>query len=304
MVWLLACSGPQAVAEPSPWAQEVARHDLAIDQARSSFEDSGSRLQLQLAAGHHRQRARLTGEWSDYEQCQELLAQAFELAPEGAGPWLMQAQLDYGLHRFERVESSLSRVEAAVVVDDPTRASVALLRSDLARQAGDLPLSESLLVEAEELQPSMSVDLSWALLAWERGQLDEAERRLDAAEQRYHGRWSEPLAWLELQRFDLDQERGQLEAAEAHLEASEDHLGGWWLVTQHLAELRALQGRTEEARRLYAEVLEQAESQEALDALAELEPDPAQAQVWALRAGALREAHAALFPEAAAGHVH
>ena len=58
-------------------------------------------------------------------------------------------------------------------------------------------------------------------------------------------------AWVEVQRGLLRLRHGRLAAAEHHYERAEAAYSGYWVVDEHTAELRAAQGRIDEAIALY-----------------------------------------------------
>lgn len=290
----------------SGWKQALTGLDAQLAKTRERAEASPTDwLILAQAAELHRQRARLSGDWDDYAAADELLAQAFTSAPDGAGPWMGKAALDFTLHRTDQVEESLARAEGKLILGDDERAAILVTRANLARQLGDADLALALATEAHELHPSMGSDLSLAQTAWKTGDFEGAEVLIDRAEGRYHAAKPEPLAWLDLQRGLLDLDRGRLDDALAHYEAAADHLDGYWLIEEHIAEIDVLQGRPDDARPRYVVAIAASGDPELMAALGELElavGDEAQGQRLLDEAGAVHRARLERYPEAASGH--
>lgn len=316
MFFLLAC----APAEPLPAASvapmelastdlgydaELATTDLRIAFAVERAETQNSWLLFGLAAAETKSRARLTGDYDDYAAAEALLVRAEELAPDGSGPFMHRAGLDYTLHRLDRVEASVASAESAISIDDNQRAAFAAMRGDVAWQRGDLVRAEALFAEAQELHWTPATASSQAHIAAARLDFDKAEALFDEAEDRTHGLTGEPLAWYDLQRGLLDLERGRYDEALEHYLDAEDDLSGYWLVREHIAEILVLQGDSDQAEAIYLEVVEGGGGPEFMDALAGLmlaEGRVDDARHWIRRADEAYARQMEQFPEAAAGH--
>ena len=312
MILLIACATAPETAEPLVLAsehldydRELAIHDLALEAALERAEARPGWLLTAQAAEHAVVRARLTGDYEDYARADALLSRAEALAPEGSGPHMARARLDFTLHRLDRVEASVASAESALLLDDLDHASFAALRGDVAWQRGDSATALSLWSESEELHPTLGVTVGQAHHAARSLDYERAEALFDEAEAGYHGTLKEPLAWFDLQRGILDLERGRYDEALAHYLDAEADFSGHWLVREHIAEILVLQGRTEEAEVIYLEVVEQTGSPEFMGALAGIELSrggEAAAARWIARADAAYARQLELFPEAAAGH--
>jgi len=262
-------------------------------------------MRLEIVANLYLQRARLGGDLNDYAEAEALLEQAFELAPEGSGPLLSRAQLNYSLHRIPLVAADLDAASRALLADDNLRADLLRRQGNLAMQTGDYGGALDAYEASLALHPSYATVCDLAQARRRTGDYDAAEALFDRAEGMYHGLNPEPKAWLHLQRAILDLDRGSLEAMLSHLDDADGVMTGWWLVDEHRAEALTLLGRADEAEPIYVAVIEGTGKPEYMDAMAEVlaeRGDEAGASAWIEKGEAIYEAQLAQFPEAAAGH--
>jgi hypothetical protein len=293
-------------ATPSGYDRELATLDAALSGYESLAEAHPDQASRHATVAAIRQsRARLTGDWSDYQAAEAALGRAYALSAEGVGPHLQQAGLDYTLHRLDRVEPRLHAAESAVLVDDPTRSAITLRRGLVALQSGRVVDAAALLDEAEALHADPAPVLGQALLAWRTGDLELADARFVEAAESLHTTSAEPEAWLHLQRGLLDLDRGRLDDALAHYRAADAVLDGYWLVDEHIAEVQWRQGDTASAEATLVDVVERTGGPEYMGMLAELALErgaEAEAAAWVARADAIYAEQLAMYPEAAAGH--
>lgn len=305
---LLACSspeeivmGPSSLQGPQAFEAELDQADqrlLAAQERAETLDDYSADV---LVAGWAQQRARLSGDYADYATADAALAWAFEQAPEGGGPFLARAQLDYSLHRVDRAPADLDAAYQAVLIDDNTLASLVLMEANLDFQQGRYADAVDGYEDALSLHPSIGAYSALATAHYWLNDLHAAHANLDAAEALYHGFEQEPLAWFDLQRGIWDLERGQLDAALAHFHDADAHLGGYWLVQEHIAEIWVLQGFEDHARPLYEDIVDRTGSPEFMDALAGLTTGDEAAE-WEVRAEAVYLQRLEDFPEASWGH--
>lgn len=303
MLWVLACVTPDAPSSPveegSAFDLHLAELDARIEARESWVEDSPRDwTRRQVIAGEYIQRARLSGDLRDYARAEEHLTQGFSHAPQGSGPLLSRAGLNYTLHRLERVEADLGLAEGALLIDDNKRASIALLRANTLWQSGHYDQGRELMERAHSLHPTPQSTLALALDAWRRADFPRAEGLLDAAEGDLVVQDPTTFAWLDLQRGLMDLERGRYDQALDHYRDADAHLDGYWLVEEHIAEVLVLQGHADQALPMYLAIVERTGNPEFMDALAELQPDAD----WPAKARAAYEEQLALYPESAAGH--
>jgi tetratricopeptide (TPR) repeat protein len=264
-------------------------------------------LTLERVAGLYLRRAKLSGDYDDYTKAEQALVEAFERAPEGAGPVMTRAALNSSMHRVDRVQADLDRMAASILIDDPTASGLAGMRGDLAMQRGDYEQAAEHVGKALELHRNLNTLSRQALLLWQRGDYEGAETlylealdtivrpadNLDAA------------AWIHLQLGLMDLDRGRYDDAFGHYQAGAELLPGWWLLEEHIAEICVLTGRTEQATELYEAIVERTNKGEFMDALAELAQargDEVGAQRWIERSRERFEAELIKWPEASYGH--
>jgi tetratricopeptide (TPR) repeat protein len=239
-------------------------------------------------------RAQLSGDYADYARAQAHLDAAFtKQTAAAAGPHPAAVSLDLALHRYDAAEARI-----------PFLRSSAESQAALDFERGNYEAAGEVIERlAKSNQP---VHLSrLAIYKWKTGDFDEAERLLDEAESRYHGRFHRPEAWYHLHRGIFDLERGRLDDALVHYEAASEKLAGYWLIDEHVAEIRLLKGELDEANRLYTDLVARTGNPEFMDALAETleqqgKPDEAKAMV--ARARAAYDERLKQFPEATWGH--
>ena len=289
------------------YAAELSRLDSKVrwlDQHAASQQSTSWMTQADAAAAHT-ERARLTGNYDDYAAAEELLAQAFRIAPPGAGPYLERASLNFTLHRFLEIEADLAAMARAVVVDNPTRAALCGLRADVALQRGQIEASRRGFETALELQPSPT---GWSRLAqwyWTTGDHAAAAVAFRQAAAMNHDPRGSQKAWTHVQLGIMELEVGNLAGALAHYRDADAVFPGWWLVEEHIAEVLALQGQKDVAMRMYRDLVRRTQNPEFMDALARLDRAAGkgrEAERLQLTARSIYERRLARFPEATWGH--
>lgn len=268
---LAACSPapPVHLADGDAYDEKVARldADLAATRARSDGRDW---TLAERVAALHLQRARLTGDYGDYDHALDALDEAFRIAPDGSGPHATQAAVLASLHRLDEASAANNRAWQRPLLDDRTRARLTLLDGQLSWQRGDYRVGHATLIQAHALRDSTASHAALAHHAWHTTDFSAADAGyLDALDLvpagDAHGR-----AWVELQRGILDLDRAHLDEAMAHFLDADAAFPGWWLVHEHIAEVLTLTGREEQAERLYIDIIERTDNPEFMDALGAL----------------------------------
>jgi tetratricopeptide (TPR) repeat protein len=293
-------------ASAAPFINALADIDTDIEGVRrlADAQPKGW-LVLERLAGLYLRRARLSGDYDDYAKAEQALVEAFERAPEGAGPVLTRAGLNLSMHRLDRVEADLDRMAASIHIDQPTQAVLAGMRGDLAMQRGDYELAATHIAKAFELDRNTTTISRQAVYLWQTGEYEAAEALYLEALAGIHGPAPDARAWIHLQLGLMDLDRGRYDDAFGHYRDGTEELSGWWLLDEHIAEICVLTGRIGQARELYEAIVERTGKGEFTDALAELaqargdEPD---AKQWIDRSRVRFEAELVQFPEASYGH--
>lgn len=307
---LAGCDGGSGATSQASAA--AAARPAGYDEARTGLDEAIARglalaaerpddglLPLEVASLQV-ERARLTGDYGDFERAQALLDARSAAAP-AAALCLAQARLHVTLHRLRQAGAALAACPPAT-----DGAEIAAVRADIAMHSGRYRDAEAAYRALLNGSGTPQHFVRFALLRNRTGSPAEAAALLEAAEKRYHGGSATVRAWLKLQRGLVALDRGRLDEALALYRLAADALPGWWLVDEHIAEALDLQGDARAAKALYTRVAERTRAPEILDALAQLErrdgrAGPSEALVREARA--LHERRLAQFPEAAAGHV-
>jgi len=300
--------GPRERPAVSGYEEELADVSASVRwfDERSNAELTSSLAQSR-AAGAHLERARLTGDYADYEAAERLVERGFAAAPEGAGPFMDRAGLSFTLHRFDRVEADLAAAEKALLLDDPGRAAIVGSRADLDLQQGRIAEAIRGMTEALALHSSPQ---GWSRLArayWLDGNRERAADCYAKALSIDHGRRESSRAWVHLQLGLMALDAGDVEGALVEYRKADTRFPGWWLIEEHIAEALALQGRTADAERRYRDLIRRTDNPEFMDALAKIERGRGQrrereAGVWVARAERIYRDRLQRFPEATWGH--
>ncbi|NNE43344.1 MAG: tetratricopeptide repeat protein, partial [Gemmatimonadetes bacterium] len=298
---LLLNLGAVAVTPAAPCGDEIRRasEKIAFFEARAE-KSPGSWIDMERAAAAYTERARLSGRLTDLAFAEDLLERAFAAAPDGAGPHLTQARLDFTLHRFDRVEARLAAAERRIVLDDPTRAAILGMRGDLAFQEHRLDDAVRLFEEALDLHESPEGLSRLAKARDHAGRTAEADSLFAAAAALEHGPAGWSRAWIALQRGQLRLNAGDAGGALEHFRAAENLCPGWWQTDRLLAAALAEQGETDAAITRITRAAETSERPATLRAAADLLAGagrPDEAREWNVRAHRVEHDLADRFPE-------
>lgn len=288
------------------WEKELAWVDREIAGVQRRLQTNPNQWMVESQlAGLYTSRARLTGNYDDYAMAERAIDRAFDIAPEGSGPFTSRASLNFTLHRLNAVEADLAAAEKRINLDNNTRAGIVLLRARVEMERGNYTAAAEGYAESLKLHETLQVHSAIAHHAWQTGDLETAERQLATSEAMYHGRSDEPRAWFHLQRAITDLEAKRYDEALAHLADADAAMPGYWLVREHIAEIKGLQGDLEGSLAIYEIVVPQTQNPELMGAMAGILTalDRAdEAAVWIERADRLFAERIKRYPEAASGH--
>lgn len=294
-------------AGPAPtYSAERQRISDTIESLRHSLGTAPeSWMAFEQLASAHLERAHLTGDHEDLVAAESLIAGAFAVAPEGAGPFQLRAALSFTLHRLDAVERDLAREERRVLLDGPARASIEGLRGDVALQRGRLDEARERFERALQLHDDMAGRARLAQCLWKQGEWERAEAEYRAAAARYHGASARPRAWSHLQLGLMELSRERLDEAMAHYLEADRAMPGWWLVEEHIAEVLFERGQLDSAEARYLDLVARTGDPEFMDQLARIHAargDEAASRAWVAKAERIHREHMARFPEASWGH--
>lgn len=287
------------------FADELAAIDRRIAAHRARADATKGWLVRASIAEDYLERARLSGDYDDYAAAEAALAEAFQGAPAGAGPFMTRAQLHFTLHRLDQAAADLEAAEKKLLLSDRERAQIVGLRADLAFQRGDAAAALAGFEAALAADRTSTALSRMALYRWKTGDFEAADALYAEALGRYEGDAHQPRAWFNLLRGLLDLDRGRDREALAHYRAAEAELAGYWLVEEHIAEVLDRLGERDASIALYESLIERTHNPEFMDALAAIlgeRGDAARAEALHRDARAAYEGLLARFPEAAAGH--
>lgn len=297
---------PPVSTEGREFAAELARLDdtIAAVLRRAEAQPKGW-LVLDRAANLYLTRARLSGDYDDYERAESTLARAFALTGEGVGPVLTQVRLDFTLHRLDRAAAGLAQTEAWKLRTPADEQAIAGLRADLAFQRGRYADALAGFEAALAADRSLTNLARLAQYRWKTGDFAAAEPLYLEALGLLRGEGGEEAAWLNLMLGLMDLDRGRYADALVHYRDAERALSGYWLIDEHVAEILTLQGKTAEALALYQDIIARTNNPEFMDAVAAIHQEAGrtdEARAMISRARARYEAQLRRYPEAAYGH--
>ncbi len=287
---------------------ELARLDREIESNRDRADKQPNSFIIRgQLASKYLGRARLSGDWADYGKADAIVEEAFKIR-EGNGPWMVRARLNYTLHRLPRVKEDLDTIRATQMKTLKADGVIGLtvFEGEYAFQMGDYEAAQTKYAKALEMdEQHHGATISQAIYLWKTAKFEEADTLIEKARAQYHGKAAEPRAWLYLIQGLMDLDQGRYDDALAHYRDAEEELSGYWLIDEHIAEILTLTGKTEEAKKVYLDVIERTGNPEFLDAMAGIlreEGKEDEAKAYIAKARAKYEEQLAQYPEAAYGH--
>ncbi|MEM6293614.1 MAG: tetratricopeptide repeat protein [Myxococcota bacterium] len=295
----------QRDAQYRTFEAQLGRLDSSLQALRTHADaHPHNRMTRERIAATHLQRARMSGSYDDYAAAERALEDAFERQPSGETS-MLRARLHYSLHRIPEATADFSAAATRIRRTPDGAASMAAFEGNLALQTGRYDEAAERFAASLKAKRTMSNLSSYAVFLWKTGDFDGAEEHFREALTHYHGKPTEPIAWIHLNLGLLDLDRGRLDDALAHYREAEQHVAGYWLIDEHIAEILTLRGETEQAKALYADIIERTNNPEFMDAMAGIAAEEGRAEdaaAWTARARARYDAQLARYPEAAYGH--
>ncbi len=291
------------------YAAELARIDRVL-QANIDFSSSRpeSWIHLETVAQGYLKRAQLTGEFDDYIAADEAIKRAFELAGDAGGPVLTRARLNFSIHRLPSIERDLVKAESALLVGASTRQRIEGIRADVLFNTGFYSRAKALFDQQESSHPDVTTATRLAHYSAHIADFTEANRWFTEAEQRVTGQSSHLRSWIKLQFGILDLQQGRLDAAYEHYQDGLAIFPGFWLIEEHVAEIDALQGKTDIAETSYRELITRTGSPLFMGALSDILAESTdtieqdESTLWRNNAVGVYETRIDKLPELISGH--
>ncbi|HLJ92212.1 MAG TPA: tetratricopeptide repeat protein [Gemmataceae bacterium] len=263
---LLGWTGPLSAAQPDRGKEEtkaatpVRPYDylLSTDQAIQFFQQRVQRdpkdcVNQTLLADVYIRKARETGQFASYDRAEAAIQRALELDPTHLPAQIDRAILLSAKHRFAEalaLAQDLSR-------KNPGEPGILLIVGDAYLEMGKYGEAEKAYEELMRRDPTALLATRRSRLAELKGHTEEAIRWMErAAEEERRARVSkEGGVWYQIRLGELHFNAGHLEAAAQHYEAARQILPKSAPALAGLGQVRAAQGRLEDAIALYRDAI-------------------------------------------------
>ncbi|HJT28124.1 MAG TPA: tetratricopeptide repeat protein [Pyrinomonadaceae bacterium] len=272
-----------------------------IDNGIAELEDNAlqlpiDRVKITKLAYLQYQHASLTGNLDELSVADKTLDHAIQHLGRDGDLYFLKANIHFKVHRLDDVEQDLNA--STDLLESPQGRA---LRADLDFQQGRYEAARSgyqALIDEERTWDTLA---RLAYLNFKMGDFESADRLYDEAVDELTAKEMRHYGWVELQRGVVDLSQGNYEKAREHYQRAERAYSGHWMVQEHVAELLAAEGKTDEAEALYQRVIERVPRPDFQQALGELYLSigkTAEADEY------LRRAESAFLESAQRGEVH
>lgn len=286
----------------------IGRLDGNIDFYRRRAEaDPGDWLDWEHVATAYMDRARMTGDYGDWQRADDALTSAFR-AGEDFGPYLTRASFNFTMHRIDRVDEDLDAAGRGLVTASDRDAIIGL-RADVRYYSGRYDEARAYYERLVGLtHRGVDALVLLAQLDWHTGAFDEAARLLDealASPSIASSRAASMRAWVLMTRATMERDRGQLDEALARIDAAHALTPDDLHLDELAAEIHEARGEDDEALALFRRIAAATRSPQSIDGTARIlraQGDTVAASELVALARQSYEGQIALFPEAAYGH--
>ena len=182
-------------------------------------------------------RASVSGDLAGLSALERDIDRAIPLLAHPGDLYLLKAHTALKLHKLVQVHAALLAVTA---IYDSSEGR--LLRADLDFQRGRYQLAEKGYKWALQTERSWGGLARLAYLYGKMGDEPAADRLYEEAQDQLTAKEMRSYAWLEVQRGFLDFAHGRLDAARLHYRRAAMAYPGYWLVDEHIAELLGAEG--------------------------------------------------------------
>ncbi len=254
------------------------------------------RIKITKLAYLQYQHASLTGNLDGLYVAEKTLDHAIQHLGRDGDLYFLKANIHFKVHRLDDVEQDLN--SSTDLLESPQGRA---LKADLDFQQGRYEAAKS------EYQALIDEERTWDTLArlaylnFKMGDFEGADRLYDEAVDELTAKEMRHYGWVELQRGVVDLSQGDYEKAREHYQRAERAYSGHWMVQEHVAELLAAEGKTDEAETLYQRVIERVPRPDFQQALGELYLSMGKTEA---ANGCLKNAESAFLESAQRGEVH
>jgi len=280
-----ALLAPPAGAAP---ASTAADYEIRFWETRLDRDPADALPPSKLGAAYL-QKARESGDFSYYLKAEKALEKALQRSPQHVATLASLAAAKAAQHRFRE---AIALAEQATVLQPDDAYSHGIL-GDALLEAGETERARGVYAKLLRLSPGLFSYSRMANLRSLEGDMPGAVQYLQKAVEagRRNGMPKESLAWCYVQMGEMHWSSGDWKTAEKHYQSALAITPEGYLPLEHLAELRAAQGRHPEALRLYEKVIARAPHPDFYEAVGDIHAAlgrPAEAKKWHGRA---REAY-------------
>jgi len=241
-----------------------------IDRGIAELEDNAlqlpiDRVKITKLAYLQYQHASLTGNLDGLSVAEKTLDHAIQHLGRDGDLYFLKANIHFKVHRLDDVEQDLNA--SSDLLESPQGRA---LKADLDFQQGRYEAARSgyqALIDEERTWDTLA---RLAYLNFKMGDFEGADRLYDDAVDELTAKEMRHYGWVELQRGVVDLSQGNYEKAREHYQRAERAYSGHWMVQEHVAELLAAEGKTDEAEALYQRVIERVPRPDFQQALGEL----------------------------------
>src|SRR5215208_111335 len=240
------------IGKQTDFENELARMDSGI----AELEDTALQLPVDRAkitklAYLQYQHASLTGNLAELAVAESTLDRAIRHLGKDGDLYFLKANIHFKLHRLSDVEQDLE-ASSDLLQSAPGRA----VKADLDFQQGRYDAARSAYEALIEEERTWDALARLAYFNFKMGDFEGADRLYDEAVDELTAKEMRHYGWVELQRGVVDLAQGNYDKAREHYQRAERAYSGHWMVQEHVAELLAAEGKTDEAEALYQSVIE------------------------------------------------
>ena len=272
-----------------------------IDSGIAELEDNAlqlpiDRVKITKLAYLQYQHASLTGNLDGLYVAEKTLDHAIQHLGRDGDLYFLKANIHFKVHRLDDVNHDLNA--STDLLESPQGRA---LKADLDFQQGRYEAASSgyqALIDEERTWDTLG---RLAYINFKMGDFEGADRLYDEAVDELTAKEMRHYGWVELQRGVVDLSQGDYDKAREHYQRAERAYSGHWMVQEHVAELLAAEGKTDEAEALYQRVIERVPRPDFQQTLGELYLSVGKTEA---ANGYLKSAESAFLESAQRGEVH